>query len=95
MPTSPSEWASLLIIGITTGVVSGAFTRRVATLLVRAAVLQIIAAPIIYYTPPILSHSALAEYHAWSLIIVPMIAVQSFILAVISGLLLFFLRRAV
>jgi len=95
MPTSPLEWASLLLIGIATGLISGAFTRRISMLIVVAAALQIVAAPLIYYTPPILSHTGWAEDHAGSLIAIPMIAVQSFVLAVVSGLLVLYVRRAV
>ena len=93
MPTSLTEWASLLLVSVVVGGIMGAVARRLLTVIVGVVVLQVIAAPLIYYAPPLLEHGPMAEYQAWQFLIIPMIAIQSAILSFLAALLVLRLRR--
>jgi hypothetical protein len=93
MPTSLSEWACLLVVSTLVGAAVGAFARRLPTVIVGVIVLQFVAAPLIYYAPPLLEHRPMAEYQAWQFLIIPMIAIQSAILSFLAALLVLRLRR--
>jgi thiamine monophosphate synthase len=77
MPTSVSEWTSVLLGSVIVGALAGTFTRRTATALLGIAVLQILAAPIMYYAPPLIGHGPIEEYNAWALLGIPMVAIRS------------------
>ncbi|HAF02522.1 MAG TPA: hypothetical protein DIT76_02920 [Spartobacteria bacterium] len=93
MPTSFLEWAALIGTSLAAGIVCGLLFRRFRWLVTSLIFLQVIAAPVIYYTPPILSGSKLAEYHAWSFLIIPMLAAQSFAISLVSACLVRRVRR--
>lgn len=77
------------------GAAVGGFARRVPTLIVTVILLQFIAAPLIYYVPPLLEHGPIAEYQVWQFLIIPMIAVQSAILSFLVAFGVLSLRRAI
>ena len=94
MPTSLAEWTCLLVVSLVVGIAVGASARRLSTITAAVILLQFIAAPLIYWLPPVLEHAPVAEYLAWALIGVPMIAIQSGILSFAVAFVVSWGRRA-
>ena len=94
MPTSLAEWTCFLVVSLVVGIAVGGFAQRLSTITAAIVALQFIAAPLIYWFPPLLEHGPMAEYQAWALIGVPMIAIQSAILSFAVAFLVSARKRA-
>jgi hypothetical protein len=94
MPTSLAEWTCFLVVSLVVGITVGGFAQRLSTIAAAVVALQFVAAPLIYWVPPFLEHGPMAEYQAWALIGVPMIAIQSGFLSFAVAFLVSRRRRA-
>jgi uncharacterized membrane protein required for colicin V production len=94
MPTSLAEWTCFLVVSLVVGIAVGGFAQCLSTIVAAIVALQFVAAPLIYWLPPFLEHGPMAEYQAWALIGVPMIAIQSSILSFAVAFLMSRRRRA-
>ncbi len=93
MPTNILEWSALFLVNVVAGVVAGFLAKRVPKLVGLLLLLSIVNPIIIYYGTAILQGGPMDEYHAWALLIIPMLSGLGFPVLLVSAIVCYLLNK--